>query len=202
MSRIKYQSGFGLIGAFAILVVLTVVGFGGWYVWSANQHSASRSDGDSSTTKTFSDVDYLFTFDYPQTWTIRTSPEVLPGQALPAAYSITLETPDIRIGELPIGGTEVVKGAQVIVQVTNSSLKDIHGVFTDLRASAQGKKDVTVAGQAAVQYEYGYESQSGQFFDLLYKNRLYSIGYFSAGNERSSANHAAFVELVDSLHFK
>lgn len=206
------QSGFGVVEVIVIVVVVALVGVGGWYVWSANQKQPSSSNANQtgadtpspvdSTKTAFSDASAPFSFEYPKEWTLKASPALTPGQPLPDDYSITLETPDIGFGEMPIGGTEVNRGAQVIIRTSKSNLQDVHGVFTGLRASAQNKSDTTVAGQAAVEYEYGYESQPGHYFDFLHDGRLYSVGYFSAENERNSGNYSGYIEMVKSLRLK
>lgn len=205
------QLGFGVVEVIIIVVIIALVGVGGWYVWSSNQQPSPSATNQNdtalpppsdSTKKTFSDDSAPFAFEYPKDWTLKASPTLTPGQPLPDDYSITLETPDIGFGEMPIGGTEVNQGAQVVVRMSKSTLQDVHGVFTGLRASAQNKSDTTVAGQAAVEYEYGYESQPGHYFDFLHNGRLYSVSYFSAGNERESGNYASYIDMVKSLSLR
>jgi hypothetical protein len=67
--------------------------------------------------------------------------------------------------------------------------------------SAKNKTDTSAAGQAAVEYEYGYESQPGHYFDFLSGSRLYHVALLG-GNERSSENHEAFLAIAKSLKFK
>jgi hypothetical protein len=208
MNRTKNQRGFGAVEIIILVVILAIIGVGGWYVWqSQNNSNPSVNNPNSQTettknTQTFSDERLPFAFEYPKEWVIKVDEKIREGQPLPDKYSIFLNTKDIAYTEMPIGGSEVSVGVKVNIVVSKSTLNSPQGVFTGLRASAQGKTNVTVSGLPAVEYEFGYESQPGRYVDFIKDGRLYSVSYFSAGNERSSVDFEGYKALISSFDFK
>lgn len=208
MNRTKNQRGFGAVEIIILVVVLAIIGFGGWYVWQAQNNSSQSTGGTNSqpeapkNKEAFSDGRLPFTFEYPNGWVIKIDEKIQEGQPLPDKYSIFLNTKDRAYAEMPIGGTEVSVGAEVNISVSKTALSSPQGVFTGLRASAQDKSEITVAGISAVEYEFGYESQPGRYVDFIKDGRLYSISYFSAANERTSGNFSDYKALISSFSFK
>lgn len=208
MNRTNNQRGFGAVEIIILVVVLAIIGFGGWYVWQAQNNSSQSTGGTNSqpeapkNKEAFSDGRLPFTFEYPNGWVIKIDEKIQEGQPLPDKYSIFLNTKDRAYAEMPIGGTEVSVGAEVNISVSKTALSSPQGVFTGLRASAQDKSEITVAGISAVEYEFGYESQPGRYVDFIKDGRLYSISYFSAANERTSGNFSDYKALISSFSFK
>jgi Tfp pilus assembly protein PilE len=75
----KQQSGFGVVEVILIVVVLALVGVGGWYVWNASQksnnNSASTNSGNNQVAtdpyagwKSYCDSTQKVCFKYPADW--------------------------------------------------------------------------------------------------------------------------------------
>ncbi|HKX73129.1 MAG TPA: PsbP-related protein [Candidatus Saccharimonadales bacterium] len=211
MRKSRNQQGFGVVEVIVIVVILAIIGAGGWYVWQAqnkptqSQSTTNETGGSTTppkTTATFSDSRLPYTFEYQKAWTVKVDERLKDGQGLPDMYSVALLTPDVAFGEMPIGGSEVTKGAQVVVWASKTTLTNVQDIFTGIRAKVENKQSTTVAGMSAVEYEFGYESQLARHIDFIKDGWLYSISYASEGNERTSANYAAFGAVVTSFKFK
>lgn len=74
------QSGFGVVEVIILVIILGLVGFGGWYVWQAQQ---KKDQGNTTTSQTkssdpyegwiiYSDTVGKFTIKYPGNWTFKT----------------------------------------------------------------------------------------------------------------------------------
>ncbi|HSX06495.1 MAG TPA: hypothetical protein VLG92_02140 [Candidatus Saccharimonadia bacterium] len=108
------QAGFSIVEAFLILIVVSILGFTGWYVYHAKQTSDKNySATNSSTTPTYKkktatavnpytgwntcdDTADGVSFKYPSTWTVRgavQSADPCSGFTLASSQEIALESP-------------------------------------------------------------------------------------------------------------
>jgi len=206
MRKQQQQAGFGIVEAVVVLIVLALVGIGGWYVWSANQKSPTSNNNNNTTTQsktysTFAITPAPFSFQYVSDWSYVVDTPLQADTPISDQFSITLAAPGTTVEETLIGGGEVTRGARVVVWSTKTALTDVHGRFTGVYSNATNKTDTTVAGVTAVEYEFTYEGQPGIFTDFIKGGRLYSVGYYAPGNERSSNNFVDYKDLLASFKF-
>lgn len=205
MRRQQQQAGFGIVEVVIVIIILALIGVGGWYIWNANQKSPTSDNGNntvsSKTYSTFTVVPAPFSFQYVSDWSYAVDKPLQSDVPISDQYSISLVAPGTTVIETPIGGGEVTKGARVVIWSTKSSLTDVHSRFTGVYSNATNKTDTTVAGVAAVEYEFSYEGQPGVFTDFIKDGRLYSVGYFAPGNERLSSSFADYKALLVSFKF-
>jgi hypothetical protein len=81
MKKQKYQAGLGVVEVIIVLVILALIGVGGWYVWSANQKSQSLVTNSNTTAgnvpvdpyagwKLYCDTTQKVCFKYPADWSM------------------------------------------------------------------------------------------------------------------------------------
>jgi hypothetical protein len=208
MRKFSYQQGFGAVEAIVFVIVLSLVGFGGWYIWQAQSqpHDAGalppQANQQQKSTLTFDDKLIPFTFEYPKDWTVKIPDSIKEGRPLPNQYSIELRAPGTVETEQPIGGLFITKGARILVSDTKTTLTDIQDKFLGFYAQAKDRANVTVNGVAAVEYTFAYESDPGVFTDLVINGRDYSLGLYAEGDEKTSAFFNAYKTLVSSFKLK
>lgn len=101
INKLRYQSGFSVIEALLILVIVGMLGFTGWYVWHAKQNAYNILSADNSSTpninkknstsnssvsnsdqytgwKTYSSDKEGLSFKYPSDWSAKDDPCVNP----------------------------------------------------------------------------------------------------------------------------
>lgn len=210
MKRNTNQRGFGAVEIIIIVVVLALIGVGGWYVWQTQTKPPQNQTQDTpngqttppKTTETFSDSRVPFTFEYPKGWTVKVDERLKEGQPLPDQYSVELQAPGTTLTEQPIGGHFVTTGARVRILDTRTTLTNIQDKFSGFYAQAKDRVNTTVAGAAAVEYAFTYESDPGIFTDFVKDGRDYSLGFYAEDDERASVQFADYKTLVSSFKFK
>lgn len=218
MEKNSIQNGFSVGLIIVIIAVFLAVACIGWRVWesgqpnsktasneaaqSANKNdAATTNDGDTQQWSTFEDERLPFTFKYPNDWKVA----VESYSANPFSASISLQTPDASFREEPIGSTTVIGGAEVKVDAATTSYNKIDDQFSDsqniLRLSNQWSA-ATASGLPAVNYEFGYESQTADSTDFLNNGLRYSVRYASANDERTSKYFNEYQALLNTFTFK
>jgi hypothetical protein len=204
------QRGFGIVGLIAVLAVLLLIGLGGWYVWQA-QTAPPTSQAEQETlsktpeksTITFTDERVPFTFEYPKYWTVTLSKSLRDSQSRPDQYFLEVSAPGTVLAEQPIGGLFVTKGARIVVHDSKTALANIQDRFTGFYGTAATDRvDVAVAGVAAVEYNFAYESDPAVFTEFLKDGRIFALEFSAEGDERTSSYFPDYKALMASFKFK
>ncbi len=216
MSKGTSSRGFSVIEGFIILLVISLVGFSGWYVWRMNKktepvkqpsniptktndnihgNQANKQVDPYEGWKTYNNTLYGISFKYPAEWKIdegESNPS--PGSLTRQEYSITLKRSE-----------EVRYNATIIVEVLDMKPEEATGVYDSIFAQAPSnpvtKTTNQLKGRQSVQYAHSDERTSLYLFSFDSKTYL-----FKSINEwlstQSDANYwNKFDKVFDSLSF-
>jgi len=202
------------------LLVISLVG-AGIYAWSQQQEnkdlqakneqllsekqSVKETDNKNEATPLadFKIDSVPFIFKYPSSWTMEASEPLDNFAPAPDLYSVTLMEPgsDVRVSRF--GNDYVFKGSRIIAYVAKTDLKDMKDRFTGIYQSATNREDITVSGIAAVQYDFGYESDPAVYTQLIKDGKMYTFAYYSdSKNEKDNKSYPSYKELVASIKFQ
>lgn len=194
---LKNSAGFGVIGAFLVLVVIGLVGFAGWYVVQAknkankplvtqtstiaeqasnNTELEKQPEDETANWKSY--TRYGITFKYPSDWNLKANDS---GQS----QSTDLTSPDYETTE------EVSKGEVVSVGETNYpqsglTAENFKSRHLDPNPNPYSEyKTLIINGQKVVQFYRG-DSQTTVFF--LANDKTVTFGLDTFPNRAASSN--------------
>lgn len=141
-SNKSVQHGFGVTGVLAIVVVVALLGFGGWYVWQAQNKSSNHSAASKQTTQTDPNEGYVVIKE----WGVRFKPvSGLDG----LTYALR------NSGDTAVFSTQQLTTIDARCDAQNSSYSGIGSVIRTITGSAgrfSGIPLTTVNG-----YDYHYQ---------------------------------------------
>ncbi len=172
---IKDQRGFSLVEGLLIVLVLSVVGLGGYYVWNQNQKSNAVNENKQGSSQSPDDTDKNqilvneqrgYSVEIPKGWTGKEQPSWNGGPY----NDLKLKSPDYE-GNTPDLTEEVTKGASISVwtydlaadaDTLDEKLKILQdpnneAYYSGPTAYKDKVKKITVAGQEALEYLMVYE---------------------------------------------
>ncbi len=141
------QYGFSAVEIILVIIVVGLLGFGGWYVWQANNQQLTTSTSQNTTADPYADWKAYskgsLTFKYPADWTLT---EIGPG-------------PQLKSGNYASTGLQsitVTKGASISVTNPGAAQTTItaenYNTSSAWSASNSNFKVVTINGKKAAQY--------------------------------------------------
>jgi hypothetical protein len=212
VKKIRHNSkGFGALELVIILVVVGLLGFGGWYVWnskkSADKPSSATqptgSDQESTATeetpaagwKTYSNASPAFSFQYPDDWTVAKE------ESSNTYVSIRISSPDYKERETELC-TAIDSGYQITVGY-NSMFADPEVVSKKLNGESTFVKDarsVKLGGLEAARYsetpgECGYSESTTAHY------KGYDISVFGFLGEELGTYEETYDKIVASFKF-
>lgn len=146
-----------------------------------------------------------FTFAYPSSWALTTDQQLKDTSEVPEVYSFNLLSPGTVIDVNGVGFSYVKTGARINISTSKAYYTDPGDVFKGSLYSryATDKKEMTIDGEKAVQYVFGYESDNAVHTDVVKEGKLYSITFScEETDEKISNQYGVYVDLLKSFEFK
>lgn len=175
MTKSKNTLGFSVVEALLLLVIISVLGFTGWYVYHARQTSdknyavAGKDLAATSNTSTNTQAGLsVYTlpsvgasFSYPSSWgSLDTSPN-----------GVTLESSDFQSAG---GFSKISKGASLTVRYqSDSNDSDTEAslttqAFNQANSTPTSSKFITVAGLRAIEFSHSWGENQNQHLVVLF----------------------------------
>ena len=190
----------------------------GVYFWQQGQVDAARREKDLAVQQAqqqqqepaepepakFEGPKVPFTFSYPSSWALQSNAPVTYDNALPDSYVTTLAAPGTKEVGMPSGGSELKSGATITVSVSaKPGVKTLAEATVSLPGEKPTPANVTVSGQPAIEYEYGYEGPKRLYTQVLKDGIMYTFMFEVQGtNLKGSEHYKAYQDLVKSFAFK
>jgi hypothetical protein len=144
-----------------------------------------------------------FTFEYPKNWAISTDEPLDADFPAPDGYSIKLAAPGSDVQTNRFGNNFVKTGSRIVIYSVKSELQDINSRFTGIYRSVADKKEISIAGIKAVQYNFGYESDPAIVTELIKGGRMYTFSFYSdSEKEKDNAAYPVYEALLKSIKFE
>jgi len=207
------QRGFTLIEALLVLILITLLGFAGWYVRYSNKNSPNTKQTNEQTkvqssataNKTYSNSELAFTFKYPSSWTtLDTTTDY-------GFYSVRLRAPDTVVGSCQ--GECIKSGAQILLVRDKVSTKDYNGqlILMDSiekfkSANAQylsNEKNIDINGVNVMAYDNNQISNGGTSLHGIqfYKDNV-DYSFTLDSNKYSDSRYGkVFDSIISSIRF-
>lgn len=177
----KMQSGFSLVEGLLIAVVLTVVGFGGWYVWDMNNNRETSKQypvqentenekvptSEEPTThegwKKYSNENFSLTFYYPSDWDMSSRPySTLSLVFLSSNYSAPVNQE---------GYNQIDQGYNMDVSVNTSGYTTVNNV--EIPSNCTPDPVVSTDSKLSISCNEGFEYRKHQY--ILKSGKLYEF---------------------------
>lgn len=173
------QSGYGLVEGLLILLVLSVIGFGGYYVWNQNSEKEQLQTSQSETTESESDeTKSTESFVLPDNW------KTVSENGITLSYPIAWDNTDEEYQRLKVNG--LLEGNRIYVgfgapygyeYVEGNTWKNVSSVEgEDAWNKPPTNADVNVKGSSStIILSSGDGGCSGSKIGFAYSGKLYSV---------------------------
>ena len=213
------QKGFTIVEILIVIVIIGLVATVSWLVYDRQKNrsiSVSKVQPISSQEiketpkqekekvadpyegwKTYSDVKLGYAFKYPAEWVVT---PVNYGDKLGVIY---VDSPDIKLDELSIGATDIIKGSRVSLYAQNSGdYREFIGLLKQLKESGTIKPvELDLGGHKAIEYSFAYEGPENTYVRLAISSSQYiETSFISEGKESAHTNYDSYKKILASIN--
>lgn len=206
------QSGFSIVGVVLIIVAVAAIGFGGWYVWQAQQAKkvANTTKPQSTIAKTeapkaadpyegwrdFSNSAYGISFKYPPDWVVEEGASGSSSSATRQEYFINLKR-----------NVEVKYNQTVVIEVLGQNLMDSTKWYEEsfAKPTKYEKKNIDLKGKQSVQFLPKDDiDKNGRYYLFSINDKTYVFNSVNEElNQQQTTNYwADFDNVFNTLTIK